>query len=218
MAGAVGGYAQDEVADSAALAADRAERAALKKEVKTRTVTGRVFAVSSNTPLPGVLVSVSGYDGYSTLTGENGTYTLEVPEYATALKMTAPDFNTVRVGINKSGKLGNVILYSSQVRKNYGEDDNILNVAEASNFGYSPALNISSEVEDQLGAFVHTVSRGGTPGIGSYMTMNGINSLHANAQPLVVIDGVIIDQQYDRTMLHDGFYNDILTSINVNDI
>ena len=44
MAGAVGGYAQDEVADSAALAADRAARLAMKKDVKTRTVTGRVLA------------------------------------------------------------------------------------------------------------------------------------------------------------------------------
>jgi len=34
----------------------------------------------------------------------------------------------------------------------------------------------------------------------------------------VVIDGVIVDQQYDRTMIHSGFYNDILTSINVNEI
>ena len=218
MAGAVGGYAQDEVADSAALAADRAARLAMKKDVKTRTVTGRVFGVSASNPLPGVLVSVSGYDGYSALTGEDGSYKIDVPEYATALTMTAPDFNTVRVGINKSGQLRDVILYSSSVQKNYGKDDNLLNVAEASDFGFSPALNVASEIEDQLGAYVRTVSRGGTPGIGSYMTMNGINSLYANAQPLIVIDGVIIDQQRDRTMLHDGFYNDLLTSINVNEI
>lgn len=35
---------------------------------------------------------------------------------------------------------------------------------------------------------------------------------------MIVIDGVIVDQQYDRTMVHDGFYNDILTSFNVNEI
>ena len=183
MAGAVGGYAQDEVADSAALAADRAARLAMKKDVKTRTVTGRVFGVSASNPLPGVLVSVSGYDGYSALTGEDGSYKIDVPEYATALTMTAPDFNTVRVGINKSGQLRDVILYSSSVQKNYGKDDNLLNVAEASDFGFSPALNVASEIEDQLGAYVRTVSRGGTPGIGSYMTMNGINSLYANQVP-----------------------------------
>ena len=93
-----------------------------------------------------------------------------------------------------------------------------MNNAVATNFEFSSALNVTSEIGDQLGAAVRTVSRGGTPGIGSYLSIDGINSLNSNAQPLVVIDGVIIDQQYERTMIHDGFYNDMLTAINVNDI
>ena len=190
----------------------------IKKNVKTRPVSGRVFAVTSGTPLGGALVSVSGYDGYSALTEEDGTYKLDVPEYATALKITAPDYNTVRVGINQSGKLRDVTMYSSAMRSAYGADDNILNTVVADKFDYSPSLNITSEIGDQLGANVRTISRGGTPGIGNFMMMNGINSLHSNGQPLVVIDGVIVDQQYDRTMIHDGFYNDILTSFNVNEI
>ena len=186
--------------------------------VKTRPVSGRVFAVTSGTPLGGALVSVSGYDGYSTLTEEDGTYKLDVPEFATALTVTAPDYNSVRVGINQSGKLRDVTLYSSVMRSAYSADDNILNTVVADKFDYSPSLNITSEIGDQLGANVRTISRGGTPGIGNFMMMNGINSLHSNAQPLIVIDGVIVDQQYDRTMVHDGFYNDILTSFNVNEI
>lgn len=109
-------------------------------------------------------------------------------------------------------------MYSSAMRSAYGADDNILNTVVADKFDYSPSLNITSEIGDQLGANVRTISRGGTPGIGNFMMMNGINSLHSNGQPLVVIDGVIVDQQYDRTMIHDGFYNDILTSFNVNEI
>ena len=217
MAGALGGYAQEEEATDSVAAAPRAA-SAIKKNVKTRPVSGRVLAVTSNAPLGGALVSVSGYDGYSTLTEEDGTYKLDVPEFATALKVTAPDYNTVRVGINQSGKLRDVILYSSVMRASYGEDDNILNTMVADKFDYSPSLNITSEIGDQLGANVRTISRGGTPGIGNFMTMSGINSLHSNGQPLVVIDGVIVDQQYDRTMIHEGFYNDILTSFNVNEI
>ena len=85
-------------------------------------------------------------------------------------------------------------------------------------FDYSPSLNVTSEIGDQLGANVRTISRGGTPGVGNFMMMNGINSLHSNGQPLVVIDGIIVDQQYDRMMIHEGFYNDILPSFNVNEI
>lgn len=216
MAGTLGGYAQEEAATDTVTAARPASP--IKKNVKTRPVSGRVFAVTSGTPLGGALVSVSGYDGYSALTEEDGTYKLDVPEYATALKITAPDYNTVRVGINQSGKLRDVTMYSSAMRSAYGADDNILNTVVADKFDYSPSLNITSEIGDQLGANVRTISRGGTPGIGNFMMMNGINSLHSNGQPLVVIDGVVVDQQYDRTMIHDGFYNDILTSFNVNEI
>lgn len=216
MAGTLGGYAQEEAATDTVTAARPASP--IKKNVKTRPVSGRVFAVTSGTPLGGALVSVSGYDGYSTLTEEDGTYKLDVPEFATALTVTAPDYNSVRVGINQSGKLRDVTLYSSVMRSAYSADDNILNTVVADKFDYSPSLNITSEIGDQLGANVRTISRGGTPGIGNFMMMNGINSLHSNAQPLIVIDGVIVDQQYDRTMVHDGFYNDILTSFNVNEI
>lgn len=216
MAGTLGGYAQEEAATDTVTATRPASP--IKKNVKTRPVSGRVFAVTSGTPLGGALVSVSGYDGYSALTEEDGTYKLDVPEYATALKITAPDYNTVRVGINQSGKLRDVTMYSNAMRSAYGADDNILNTVVADKFDYSPSLNITSEIGDQLGANVRTISRGGTPGIGNFMMMNGINSLHSNGQPLIVIDGVIVDQQYDRTMVHDGFYNDILTSFNVNEI
>ncbi|MCD8317494.1 MAG: SusC/RagA family TonB-linked outer membrane protein [Paraprevotella sp.] len=216
MAGALGGHAQEENTIDSVPAARQA--APVKKKVKTRPVSGRVFAVSSATPLGGALVSVSGYDGYSTLTAEDGTFKLDVPEYATALKVTSPDYNTIRVGINKSCLLRDIVLQSSSMRKQYGEDDNILNTVTADNFTYSPELNITSEIGSQLGAYVRTISRGGTPGIGNYMMMNGINTLHSNGQPLVVIDGAIVDQQYDRSMIHDGFYNDFLTSFNVNEI
>lgn len=216
MAGTLGGYAQEEAAADTVTASKPASP--IKKNVKTRPVSGRVFAVTSGTPLGGALVSVSGYDGYSTLTEEDGTYKLDVPEYATALKITSPDYNTVRIGINQSGKLRDVTMYSTAMRSAYGADDNILNTVVADKFDYSPSLNVTSEIGDQLGANVRTISRGGTPGVGNFMMMNGINSLHSNGQPLVVIDGIIVDQQYDRMMIHEGFYNDILTSFNVNEI
>ena len=50
------------------------------------------------------------------------------------------------------------------------------------------------------------------------MFIQGLNSLNVNAQPLIVIDGVIVEQQYGREMIHSGFYNDILNNINPNDI
>ena len=52
-------------------------------------------------------------------------------------------------------------------------------------------------------------------GVGTVMFVQGLNSLNVNAQPLVVVDGVIIDQQYGRQLLHDGFFNDKNTALSV---
>ena len=65
---------------------------------------------------------------------------------------------------------------------------------------------------------IRSVTRSGVPGIGSFMYMNGINSLNTNVQPLIVIDGVIMNMPYSRAAIHDGFYNNILTNISVDDI
>lgn len=213
MAGALVTFAQAEVEAAAKPAVQT-----VKKEVKTRVITGKVYSVSKATPLAGALVSVSGVEGYSALTEEDGSFKLNVPEYASALAIKAPDHNSVRVGLNRSGNLRDVVLQSGKMRASYESDENILSNASISNFDFSNALNITSEIGDKLGANAHVVSRGGTPGVGNYIQMNGVNSLHLNAQPLVVIDGVIVDQQYSATMIHDGLYNDILTSINVNEI
>lgn len=211
----MGAFAQSEATVDSVSAAKPKKQ---EKTVETRPISGRVVSVNADTPLGGALVSVSGYNGYSTLTAEDGTYKLDVPVYATALKVTAPDHNTVRVGLNKSGLIRDIVMYATTVSKKYTADENILDIETAEDFDLSTSLNITTEIGNQLGGSVRTISRGGVPGLGSYLSMNGINTLHGNAQPLIVIDGVIIDQQYDRTMLHDGFYNDILTSFNVNEI
>lgn len=190
---------------------------AAKKEI-TRPVKGRVVSSYGRTPLAGVMVKVTATGGYSALTDEDGSFELNVPTYATVLEISSPGYNTVRVGINKSGVLNDVLLHSDVSKGLYGEEDNITGDVLTSGFDYSSAFNISTEIGDRLGAEVRTIARSATPGIGSYMNIGGINSLSANAQPLVVVDGVIIDQQYGREMLHSGFYNDILSGFNVNDI
>ena len=214
----VASWAQDEVDqddnDSTVVRIRRAE----KKQEATRQISGRVVAQEAHAPLSGVLVQSTAGEGYSTLTDEDGTFKLNVPLYASALDITLPGYNRVRVGLNASGELRDIVLQSDAARALYGDDDNIMGNARATGFDFSNAVNISDEIGAQLGAEVRTIERSGFTGIGSYMQMNGVNSYMANAQPLVVIDGVITEMQYSREMIHSGFYNDVLSNFNVNDI
>ena len=189
-----------------------------KKQYETRTVKGLVVDAATQQPVPGAIVRAADIDGYSALTEDDGTYELRLPVFSTAVYVTTPDYNPVRIGLVKGERQRQIDLYPTTFTAEYRPQTTARNDYTASDFKYTNAVNIKDEIQNQLGAYVHTVNRSGTPGIGSVMFMQGLNSLEVNAQPLVVIDDVIIEQQYGRTLLHDGFYNDILSNLNPADI
>ena len=189
-----------------------------QKQYDTRTVRGRVIDAATRQVVAGAIVKADGLKGYSTLTEDDGTYELKVPVFATALYITSPDYNPVRQSLLNDEQQKESRLYPTVFNAEYQAETNVLNDYAASDFKYTNSVNIKEELQKQLGAQVYTQQRNGAPGVGSVMFIQGLNSLNVNAQPLIVIDGVIIDQQYGRTLLHDGFYNDILSNINPNDI
>ena len=189
-----------------------------QKQYETRTISGRVLNATTHQPISGAIVTADGIDGYSVLTEDNGSYELKVPLFTTSVFVTSPDFNPIRMGIQADQAQYDVILYPAAFQADYERQMNMRGDREAADFKYTNSVNIKDEVQKQLGGQVYTITRNGTPGVGSVMFVQGLNSLNVNAQPLIVIDGVVVDQQYGRTMLHDGFYNDILSNINPNDI
>ena len=212
-------YAQDEAdyEDVDTVLVKKARKAA-KKDEAVREIKGRVVSQEGHAPLAGVLVKSIAGEGYSALTEEDGSFKMNVPLYSSAIEVTIPGYNTVRVGLNESGQLRDIVMQSSAARALYGKDDNILNNSSTSDFSISDATNISSEIQSRLGADVLTTQRSGLRALGGYMQINGVGSYMVNAQPLIVIDGVITEMQYGREMLHQGFYNDVLANLNVNDI
>ena len=55
-------------------------------------------------------------------------------------------------------------------------------------------------------------------GQGVAMFIRGLNSLNINAQPLIILDGMMMDSQLDRTSIHDGFFNNVLAGIDPENI
>ena len=203
---------------------DEVEMAAAKtfkpKQVQyaTRTVRGRIVDAATQAPVAGAIVRAAEIDGYSVLTEDDGTYELSVPVFATSLFVSTPDYNPVRLGLSRATQQKTAALYPTTFSAEYAQQTNVRGDVWAHDFKYSDAINIKDEIQKQMGAYVHTTGRNAIPGVGSVMFMQGLNSLNVNAQPLIVVDDVIIEQQYGRTLLHDGFYNDILTNINPADI
>lgn len=208
--------AQDDAEDQAETGVRK--MVAKKKDYPTRTIKGRVVDATTGMPLAGAIVRASEMEGYSVLTDDDGTYELKVPTFTSSIYVTTPDFNAVSMGISKDEQQNETALYPSSFSSDYTEKPNVRGDKSASGFGYSNAINIKEEVQSQLGAYAYTVNRSGTPGVGTVTFIQGLNSLNVNAQPLVVVDGVIIDQQYGRSLIHSGLNNDILSNINPSDI
>ncbi len=180
------------------------------------TVKGRVLDAATGQPLVGVIVTAYGDARYSGMTDEYGDYELKVPAYTRSVSMVVEGYNLLQTAIN-NGR-ADARLYHEIFSAGYQQSTTATISSLAKGFDNTSELSIDPLISQRLGAEVHSISRGGLPGVGSVMLMNGINSLYANAQPLIVLDGYIMDMQQSREMLHDGYFNNMLANINVNDI
>ncbi len=179
-------------------------------------VKGTVYDAATKKPLMGITVQALDNKMYTAKTDEKGQYTIKLPKFVTSLYVCDPEYNSSIIAIK--GKTGqNAYLYSGIVKNLYTDGVDVLSNKKMS-VTETSALTIESDIENHLNASVRTITRGGMPAQGAALFMNGLNSLNTNAQPLVVIDGVIWDMQYDRTALHDGFFNNIFNIIDPEDI
>ncbi|MBO5794394.1 MAG: SusC/RagA family TonB-linked outer membrane protein [Bacteroidaceae bacterium] len=199
-------YAQE--AQENETANERRVKKAPKHE--TRTVKGRVIDSANGAPMGGVRVQALGMNRYSTLTNEDGTYEVEIPVFINTVYVYAPEYNPLQVAINE--KATDIEMMSSTFGAFYGEGTEIT-AKNATTLDQTSSLTIETDMMNKLAGDINIVKKNGLPGQGAYMTIRGINSINADAQPLVVLDGNIIDMQYDRTAQHEGYFNNVLAGI-----
>lgn len=181
-----------------------------------KNVSGRVLDAATGQPMGGVRVQALNNKLYTAMTDEDGTYTISVPKFVTSLYFSVPEYNGLQVAI-KGDKAADAKLQSTHFKAIYVDGTPILSSSEMAMKNTS-ALTVESDMENSLNGDVRMVNRGGLPAQGAAMFINGINSLNSTAQPLVVVDGVMWDMQYDRTTIHQGFVNNVLNMLDVDDI
>jgi len=181
-----------------------------------KEVSGCVYDAATKTPIDGARIQAFGNPRYSAMTDENGCYTIKVPVFVNSLYISVPEYNDVQVPFDGE-KAPQVNLYSSKFNSVYSENTNITASSKAS-IKNTSAITIDEDIESALAGDIHTINRTGMRGQGVAMFLRGINSLNTNAQPLIVIDGMIIDTQLDRTSIHDGFFNNVLAGIDPTDV
>ncbi len=212
--------AQDDVQDEVTteVAAPKAKKAKKTKSYPTIDVKGKVVDAATGEPLAGALVQAFNNKYYTAMADENGEFTIKVPKFVTSLSVHLEGYNLNNVALGGRTQGITVPLHSALMKSDYVFSQNANQSVATQDFANTSVLSIDQEIQTKLGADVRTIQRSANPGQGVAMFINGINSLNSNAQPLVILDGVVFDQMYDSDMLHSGYYNNLLAGINVSDI
>lgn len=168
-------------------------------------VSGIVTDASTHQPVQGVQVFSGQYEA---LTDEKGHYRVGASSRHANITLRRDGY-TERVVALRGDTLVNTTLYSQAFRPKLSSD--AFTTA-------TTAISLEDLLAERAGSDVRKVSRSGAAGVGANLFIRGYNSLNANAQPLIVVDGVIWDEQNQVSSLFEGQYNNPLSDIDVNDI
>ena len=206
----------DEVGEETVLKAPK--RKAVEDKNPTILVRGIVRDNVSGAPVAGVRVNVLNDQRYVAMTDANGKFTIKVPTFATSLYVQAPKYQSQQVAIraNDTTQEVNVSMLSDVFAPMYDEGTGI--TAKNSFTASGNGVSIDGEIQSNLGADVRSVMRSGNLDQGAFMQIRGINSLNANTQPLIILDGVELDMQRGRYSLHQGDFLNVLSTLSPEDI
>ena len=174
---------------------------ALTAWAQSGVVTG-VVTDDTNQPLPGVAVVVSGTT-VGTVTDFDGKYSINAGN-AKKLSFSFIGFTSVDEAINgrstinvqlqsDSKELDDVVVVGYGTMKKSDLSGSSVSVGESALKG-SVITNLDQSLQGRA-AGVTSVSTSGAPGSSSSIRVRGQATINANAEPLYVIDGVIVQSQ-----------------------
>lgn len=188
---------------------------------QNRTVTGRVTDSRDGSPLRGANVSVKG--GRSgTQTDANGSFSINVDNTVTILVISSVGFNTMEVSIEgkssveaalvlNNTSLGEIVVIGYGTARRKDLTGSIATVSSR-DFNKGPLVSPEQLINGKV-AGVQITAPSGAPGAGGRIRVRGTSSLNGSNDPLIIIDGVPVDQQSGI-----AGSNNPLSMINPNDI
>lgn len=188
---------------------------------QTKTVTGTVTSESSGETMPGATVVIKGTTT-GTVTNPDGTYSLDVPTDATLV------FSFIGMQ-DKSILVGEESTYDVALKTGINLDEYVVTALgitrEKRALGYAVS-DVSGEdlmrsgeqnVIQGLAAKapgIQVTGSAGTPGASSKILIRGPSTFTGENQPLIVIDGVPIDNSTTQSSPRDYPFNQNLQGVN----
>ena len=192
--------------------------------IATETITGTVVDAASNEPLVGINIRIG--RSVSVITNTEGKYTLDTPDANAILIVKGADYVIKEVAL-KGRKEVNIKLHNAGFKTVYG--DVLMPLGNQSKTSVTNSIvSLRGDVlktEGSVGDFmkgeasgVRVIGRSGAPGVGVNMFIRGLGSLNGSSQPLIIVDGMILESSTFSNSLINGYAYDPLTDINPKDI
>ena len=212
-------FAQDEDAEDEEFTGLKAPKRTLVADNNpTFNVQGVVVDEATKRPLAGVRIQALNDKRYVAMTDDDGKFTIKVPTFTTSLYVQTPTYISQQVSIiaGKENQRVSIHMLSDAFAAMYTDGTTI--TAKNSFVSNGNGLSIDEEMTQKLGGDIHMTMHSGNLEQGAAMFIRGISSVNANAQPLIILDGVELDMQQNRESLHLGDIFNMLSTITPEDI
>lgn len=219
-------YAQ-ETQDSTAIA--KTINTTVNKKINGILVEGVVRNAKTQEALSGINVTVEDFS--AVITNDDGSFKIKVPNLDALLKVTGENFQTKVYAIRN--QVSGIEIYLNET--NYAQAYQMADLASGEKIQYEStnAATVvdfskdqwSNPVNESVAAFLqgkvagfNVVRNTSTPGSGSYLSLRGLTSLYATNKPLIVVDGMIYDDEdYGSGILQNNISSP-LANLDVKDI
>lgn len=178
------------------------------------TVTGKITSSEDGQPIPGATVKVKG-TSVATQANTNGIYTIkankgDVLQFAylgmLTKEQTIGTTTTINISLVTDSKSLNEVVVTALgqkvVKRSLGTSQQEV---KGSDIAQTQRENFVNALQGRV-AGVDVVSTSGVPGASSSITIRGVSSISGSNQPLMVIDGLPID---NKTLSNSAFFSEV---------
>lgn len=169
-------------------------------------IAGLIKNAKTGKGISGINIAIKDFS--AAITKENGSFSIKAPNLNALLTISGQDYQTKVFPLNNRTSGIEIALFEASYSQFYQTAN--LPSNEQLQYNNSKAAQVVDFKEKQWGipvnesvgdflqgrvAGLNSVRRSGVPGSGSYLTLRGFNSLYATNKPLIILDGMIYDDE-----------------------
>lgn len=179
-----------------------------------KTVTGKVTSADDGQPIPGATIRVKGAST-ATQTNNNGIYTIkanagDVLQFAylgmLTKEQTVGTSNSINISLTTDSKsLNEVVVTALGQKVNKRSLGTSQQDVKGEDIAQTQRENFVNALQGRV-AGVEVTSTSGVPGASSSITIRGVSSISGSNQPLMIVDGLPID---NKTLNTSAFVSEL---------